>query len=87
MAKTSHKSETKIKGASDKSGSDTKLLSTISALEKENNELKSYVKRVESRLDSFKAQVKGYLGVTEEELGKTKKKSSPKSKEGLDKKE
>ena len=87
MAKTSRKSETKGKSSQEKSSSDTKLLSTISALEKENNELKSHIKRVESRLDSFKSQVRSYLGVTEEEMGKPKKKASPKAKEGSDKKD
>ena len=87
MAKTSRKSETKGKAVQERSSSDTKLLSTISTLEKENNELKSHVKRVESRLDSFKAQVKSYLGVTEDELSKPKKKSSPKPKDGGERKE
>ena len=48
-------------------------MTKLSSLEKENNELKAHVKRVESRLDSFKAQVKGYLGVTDDELAKSKR--------------
>ena len=86
MAKSSRKSDTKTKSTSDKAGSDSKTNAIIAALEKENLDLKSHVKRVESRLDSFKAQVKGYLGVTEDELSKPKKRA-PKAKEASEKKE
>ena len=90
MAKTSRKAEgNKQKPNQDKGSNDAKLLSTISSLERENSDLKSHVKRVESRLDSFKAQVKNHLGISEDELNKPKKKYNPnaKSKEGADKKE
>ena len=81
MAKSTRKADQKSKGSQEKTTSDTKMSSTISLLERENSDLKSHVKRVESRLDSFRSQVKSYLGVTEDELSKPKKKSSGAKKE------
>ena len=54
MAKTSRKSEVKAKPvALDKSTGDTiKLQASIAALQKENKDLKSHLKRLESRLDT-----------------------------------
>ena len=76
MAKTSRKADTKSKCSSERSATETKLMSTVAGLEKENSDLKTHVKRVESRLDSFKAQIKTYLGVNEDELSKPKKKGA-----------
>ena len=54
MAKSSRKSESKTKlVTSDKPGADvTKLQTSITALQKENKDLKLHLKRLESRLDS-----------------------------------
>ena len=87
MAKSSRKSEVKSKTTQDKSTGDVKMQSLISSLERENSDLKTHVKRVESLLDSFKAQVKSYLGISEDELLKPKKKSGSGKKESSEKKE
>jgi hypothetical protein len=78
MAKTSRKGEAKSVPAVDKApATDTKLKATIANLEKDNSDLKLHVKRVESRLDSLKSQIKNYLGLSEEDLSKSKKKYVP----------
>jgi hypothetical protein len=90
MAKTSRKLDVKPKETSDKpSAIETKLKSTIASLEKENTELKTHVKRVESRLDTFKGQIKKFLGVTEDELNRpaTRRFQAGAKKETPDKKE
>ena len=57
MAKTSRKSETsKLKPASEKSGNEIKMQPLIMALQKENKELKTYLQRLESKLDSVIAK-------------------------------
>jgi hypothetical protein len=90
MAKTSRKLESKPKEVSDKpSAIESKMKATIANLEKENSDLKTHVKRVESRLDSFKGQIKKFLGVTEDELNRPapRRFQAGAKKENADKKE
>ena len=58
MVKSSRKAEMKNKAASEKTALDTsKLQSSINSLEKDKNELKSHLKRLESRIDSYMAKM------------------------------
>jgi hypothetical protein len=52
---------------------DLKVKATISILEKENSNLKAMLKRLESCLDSFKAQVKNHLNIHDDDFGKIKR--------------
>ena len=81
MAKSSRKAETKNKASGEKTAPDTsKLQSSINSLEKENKELKSHLKRLESRLDSYMAKMNQ---LSSDSPGKTKrsKNSEPKDDE------
>ena len=71
MAKTSRKADSKNKATGDKASPDTsKLQSSISSLEKENKELKSHLKRLESRLGSYMAKMNQ---LSSDSPGKTKR--------------
>jgi uncharacterized protein YlxW (UPF0749 family) len=58
MAKVSRKAEatTKAKPAAEKSPNEAKMQASITALQKENKELKAYLQRLESKLDSVIAK-------------------------------
>jgi uncharacterized protein YlxW (UPF0749 family) len=73
MAKALQKTDLKSKHEVEKPVVDPKVKASISALEKENADLKSTLKRLESRMDSFKAQIKNHLNITDDDFGKVKR--------------
>jgi hypothetical protein len=84
MAKSSRTVDSgKAKVAGEQTAIDTKLQATVSTLQKENKELKSYLQRLESRLDSIIAKndlevaVKGLGGQgSKRKVGSAKDKAS-----------
>jgi hypothetical protein len=73
MSKASRSSGTSSKSTTEKLVLDPKVKATISMLEKENSDLKAMLKRLESRLDSFKVQVKNHLNIHDDDFGKIKR--------------